>query len=213
MIFTSLNKMSKSLLPVSQNSTFFLFVETILHPYTQTYQNVITLSAMPTGPLASLVVSFKYSRISEFSGPYGGGGAGCGGLALNRNASVCDAGVCGGGGGGGGGKPFRYTYMCDFDLPVVYSYLLANGYTINTDITRMMLKQKVDYGGGGPGGGSGWAGSGGSGVGGGNAGPVGDAWGGGHIVGGNPKKLLCMVSYGAGLGGAGLGGVGEEWLL
>ncbi len=195
MIFTSSNNNNNNNnntqhRSIEGNATFSLFTETILHPYSQTYQNVITLSAYPAGPLSSLTIPLKYSRLSEFSPPYVGNGGGCGGLALNRNAS---------GGGGRGAKANGYSYMCDFDLPIIYSYLLANGYTINTDITRIMLKQKIDYGGSSGGGGWGIWGNG-------PAGPVGDAWGGGFVVGGNPKKLLCMVTYGAG------SGVGQEWL-
>lgn len=159
------------------SNIFSLFVETVLHPFSKTYQNIITLSAYPAGPLSSMTLPVKYYRLSEFDGGIGGvsGGSGsaCNGLALNRNA---------GSGGAVGGNKYGNTYMCDYDLPILYAYLLSNGYIINTDMTKIMMKQNVDYGNYG------------------NQGivpRVGDAWGAnvGWSGGSSSKKFLCMVSY------------------
>ena len=47
-------------------STFTLFLEPILNTYTKTYQNVITLSDTPQGPLQDHVCLIRTEKLSPF---------------------------------------------------------------------------------------------------------------------------------------------------
>ena len=48
------------------NSLIVLYLEPYLNTFYKSYQNIITLNAMPTGPLALLVSSISSPRLSPF---------------------------------------------------------------------------------------------------------------------------------------------------
>jgi hypothetical protein len=125
--------------------TFVLYLEPILNPYYRTYQNVITLDRMPTGPLADMVGLIQLPKLSPFqeagvfSSPnYGRGllGGSCVYVLLRYPKCV-------------GGFNWKITdaFMGADDIPSVLGYLKANGYTIDMELTKMMLKSKIDVGG------------------------------------------------------------------
>ena len=49
-----------------------MYLEPILNPYYKTYQNIITLSQIPQGPLDQMVAHINVPRLSEFQtlGPW-----------------------------------------------------------------------------------------------------------------------------------------------
>ena len=116
-----------------KGSTVSLFLEPILNTYYQTYQNVITLSAIPEGPLKEMVSTINTVKLSPFQF-----------LPItSNNPSNCIHVLC------------RYRtknqqrnfsqkqsnyYMGRYDIPSIFAYLRANGYTIDTEITKMMNK-------------------------------------------------------------------------
>ena len=111
-----------------KGSTVSLFLEPILNTYYQTYQNVITLSAIPEGPLKEMVSTINTVKLSPFQF-----------LPItSNNPSNCIYVLC------------RYRtqnqqkhsnyYMGKDDIPSIFAYLRANGYTIDTEITKMMNK-------------------------------------------------------------------------
>ena len=118
------------------SNTICLFLEPILNTYYHTYQEVITLSDMPTGPLSNMVSLIRTDKLSSF-----------------QNTPV--------------GSPSMFSYGCNFvlcrypcknghissmknsnmfmfadDIPKVFSFLIANGYTIDTSITEMLNSSK-----------------------------------------------------------------------
>lgn len=125
-------------------STFVLYLEPILNSYFQTYQNVITLDCMPSGPLADMVTLVDLPKLSPFqeagvfSSPSFGRGMGgscvhvllryrkSSGLFSWKNSDI---------------------FMGADDIPSVLGYLKANGYTIDTDLTKMIFKSRVEVGG------------------------------------------------------------------
>ena len=123
----------------SSASTFVLYLEPILNPYLRSYQNVITVDSCPTGPLADMVRLIHLPKLSSFQEA---------GLFSSPNFGSCvnvlfrypKSGV---------GFNWKITdaFMGADDIPSVLGYLKANGYIIDTEVTRMMFKSKVDLGG------------------------------------------------------------------
>lgn len=118
-----------------ENSSIVLYLEPILNTYYKTYQNVITLSAMPDGPLADLVTSFSLSKLSRFqeAGP-GMYTSNCTFVLLRYPKNM------------GSSKCADYFMTAD-DIPAVFSYLQNHGYIIDTNLTKMLYKSPITIGG------------------------------------------------------------------
>ena len=96
------------------NKTFALYIETILEPVTHEYKSVVSLDIMPDGPISECVFQAKHQELSQFKYPY---------------STTCRYYLT--------KYPSTKTYMERDDIPKIYSYLEANGYTINTSLTRL----------------------------------------------------------------------------
>ena len=117
------------------NSSVVLYLEPLLNTYCKTYQNVITLSSIPSGPLADLVTPISSAKLSPFQDSVGS----CVFVLLRYPKNVC-----------GGGRPsFKNSdyFMGADDIPSVFSYLQSNGYSIDTDLTKMLNKSRITIGG------------------------------------------------------------------
>jgi hypothetical protein len=124
---------------VNENTTFSLFLEPVLDPYSQTYMNIITLSYMPSGPLRSLVKMVSFPKLSPFATNYTNtnkniNGLRCSYVLLRYPNSNCNR--------VGAGK-YGDIYMYSNDIPAVFSYLRNHGYTIDTSCTKMMNGSRV----------------------------------------------------------------------
>ena len=124
-------------------ASFALYVEPILNSYYKQYQNIITLNAIPPGPLGNLVAPINVPKLSEFQtvSPMAfGSSSRTSGRCIyalmrypkgSRQQSVKNANM----------------YMSANDIPVVYGYLKANGYRIDTSLTKMSFQSSVKIGG------------------------------------------------------------------
>jgi len=131
------------------NGTFVLYLEPILNTYYKTYQNVITVSDMPHGPLADMVTLINLPKLSSFqeasvfSSPSLGRGMGsCFHVLLRYPKSVCSGNGC----SISIGKNTDIFMGAD-DIPSVLGYLVANGYKVDTSITKMLQNSRVLIGG------------------------------------------------------------------
>ena len=124
-------------------STFVLYLEPILNPYYKAYQNIITLDKMPNGPLADMVSMVNLPRLSPFqeagvfSNPsFGRGilGGSCAHVLLRYPKKSC----------GINWKTID-NFMGADDIPSVLGYLRANGYIVDTDLTKMIFKSWLNY--------------------------------------------------------------------
>jgi hypothetical protein len=90
----------------------------------QEYQNILMLNKMPTGPLSSITRSVTLNKLSPFE----------------SNTNTCPRPKC-----VIGIKSINChnKLMCIDDLPELFEYLLNNGYTIDTSITKILQKTKV----------------------------------------------------------------------
>jgi hypothetical protein len=123
-------------------ASFALYVEPILNSYYKQYQNIITLNTVPPGPLRNMVVQINVPKLSEFqtvspmSSPTARNGGRCIYALMrypkgSRQQTVKNANM----------------YMSANDIPAVYGYLKANGYRIDTSLTKMTFQSPVKIGG------------------------------------------------------------------
>jgi len=127
--------------PFDNPNTCTLYLEPMLNSYYQSYQNILTVSNIPPGPLASLIQRVNSPKLSPFQSmsafslpPVSRTAYSqiCM-LALSRypntsfNAKSAD------------------NYMYAADIPNVIGYLESNGYKIMADITNLSYKGPVDY--------------------------------------------------------------------
>jgi hypothetical protein len=129
--------------PFTNNSTIVFYLEPILNSYHKSYQNVITVSSIPTGPLADMVSSMSVPKLSSyqqfgvFSSPTSVPGN-CVNVLLRYPKHTAN------------GRPSLKntdSFMTAEDIPSVLSYLLVNGYTIEKDLSEIMQKANIGFGG------------------------------------------------------------------
>ena len=125
------------------NTSVVLYLEPHLNTYHKSYQNIITLSAMPPGPLAQLVSSISSPRLSPFydTSPFASSPQ-CT-FVLQRYPNNQSS----------SGAASRHSpknpdfFMGADDIPSVFSYLQQNGYTIDTALTKLIFKSHISFAG------------------------------------------------------------------
>ena len=120
--------------PIHEAKTVSLFSQPYLDTYNQCYKNIVVVNLKPQGPLGDLVRFVKFPPLSEFkqSGP-------CSplkdcGYAL-MSLSGCNSG-CG---------KFGNDLMVVDEVPNLISYLVSNGYTVDTSITKMFNQSDIRF--------------------------------------------------------------------
>jgi len=111
----------------TNNTTFAIYLEPILDTQYKTYQHIITMNAVPPGPLANMVGLINAPRLSEFQ-------------AVPRNGNTCIYALLRY--PKGNSNKFRNPYdkyMGKSDIPSIYGYLKANGYHIDTHLTKLSI--------------------------------------------------------------------------
>lgn len=122
----------------TSTSTFILYLEPYLNTYYKAYQNIITLSCKPDGPLSDMVTTLSTPKLSSFQsvGDFNNNPFNCTYVLLRypvtsgKNALKCSD-----------------YFMGADDIPSIFSYLIENGYKIDTDLTKMLYKSPVTIGG------------------------------------------------------------------
>ena len=129
--------------PFSKPSTIVFYLEPILNTYYKSYQHIITVNSIPSGPLSNLVATMSAPKLSPFqqfgvfSSPTSVPGN-CVNVLLRYPKTSSNA------------KPSLKdvdSFMTAEDIPSVFSYLQANGYTIETGLTELMQKSGIGFGG------------------------------------------------------------------
>jgi hypothetical protein len=120
--------------PEFEAKTVSLFSQPYLDTYNQCYKNIVVVNLKPQGPLADLVSFVKFPKLSEFKqeGP-------CNpikqcGYAL-MSLGTCSTG-CG---------KFGSDLMVVDEIPTLISYLVSNGYTVDTSITKMFNQSEIRF--------------------------------------------------------------------
>lgn len=111
--------------------TISLFSEPYLDNYNKCYKNIITVNLPPQGPLRELVRRVRFNPLSTFKQF----------SSCNNNIRLCGLAL----------RSISNINGCGCELMVVdevpdlFSYLLSNGYTIDTNITNMLNKTNIQF--------------------------------------------------------------------
>jgi hypothetical protein len=123
----------------SQSGSIILYLEPFLNTYLKSYQNILTLSVMPPGPLQNMVFRMQFPKLSPFStisspfSPFSSSSCTYVLGRYTRSVNMNDS----------------DSFMFSDDIPSVLSYLVANGYIIDTSLTTMLQKSEIRIGGNG----------------------------------------------------------------
>lgn len=120
--------MSESPFYSSGSGSVVLYLEPMLNSYCENYKNILTLSAVPSGPLKDMVFLINVPKLSPFSNMVGHGhGHGNCIYALARYTKRPTMGE-------------EDSFMYADDIPAVLSYLQSNGYVVDTELTTMLQR-------------------------------------------------------------------------
>jgi hypothetical protein len=92
-----------------------IYLEPILDPISQEYKIIITLDAVPSGPLSTLVFPIRTPELSIFSSRHRE--ITCKYMLSRYTTSKC--------------------FMHEDDIPAIFAYLQQNGYTIDKNLTKL----------------------------------------------------------------------------
>lgn len=122
-------------------NTISLFSQPYYDPCSQCYYNIVTMNLPPRGPLLKLTRRVKLYPLSHFKSPGNCTRIQTCGLGLRSLRGLADFNF---------GNNYNNNYSCsEFmtvdEVPDLFSFLLANGYTIDTRITNMMNQSSIRY--------------------------------------------------------------------
>ena len=117
--------------PNQSAKTVTLFSQPFLDTYNQCYKNIVTINLIPQGPLAQLVRRVQFPPLSQFKQPGPCSRINNCGLALTTLNNICNKGCSG--------------FMVVDEVPNLMSFLLSNGYDINTSITKMLNTSDIRF--------------------------------------------------------------------
>ena len=117
----------------SNSNTIVMYLEPMLDTYNKTYIDVITLSNLPKGPLANYVTMKSPPKLSEFQTSMIGRDNNCVYVLMKYRSKQSPITTC--------------NTLCAEDIPSVFSFLLENGYIIDTKFTTMLQHSEVNLGG------------------------------------------------------------------
>ena len=106
----------------------------------QCYKKIIRINKMPTGNLTHIVKRIRSPRLSHFDtygegNGYGGGGGGGDCCGSGSGNTPCIFAIF---------NPNHKNKLLTVDeLPDLMTFLVNNGYTIDTSITKMLMKSNV----------------------------------------------------------------------
>lgn len=118
--------------PPLEAKTVSLFSQPYLDTYNQCYKNIVVVNLKPQGPLGDLVRFVKFPPLSEFKQP-----GPCSPLKDCGYAIMSLTGC--------GDTKFGNDLMVVDDVPTLISYLLSNGYTVDTSITKMFNASDIRF--------------------------------------------------------------------
>jgi hypothetical protein len=118
--------------PISSSRTVSLFSQPYLDTYNQCYKNIVVVNLKPQGPLGDLVRLIKFPPLSEFKQP--------GPCSPLRDCGYALTSL-----GGCSGISCHCDLMVVDEVPTLISFLVNNGYTIDTSITKMFNNSDIRF--------------------------------------------------------------------
>lgn len=105
-------------------ATYTLFSQVYLDTYNQCYKNIITINVPPRGPLEKIIRRVIFYPLSTFKQPGLRQTCGIGFASINNSCRL----------------------MTTCETPELFSFLLSNGYTIDTSVTQMLNNSDIQLG-------------------------------------------------------------------
>jgi len=115
-----------------ESKTVSLFSQPYLDRFNKCYKNIITLNMQPQGPLAELVRFIQFPKLSEFKQDTPCSKLKQCGYAL-MSLDGCSMGCSSDG------------LMSVDEVPTLISFLVSNGYTVDTSITKMFNQSEIRF--------------------------------------------------------------------
>jgi hypothetical protein len=112
------------------SKTISLFSQPYLDLRNQCYKNIVVVNLPPQGPLGKFIRQIRFPPLSEFQEPGPCSPIKKCGLALmslEPSSSCCD------------------NLMVVNDIPNLMSFLLSNGYSIDTSVTKMFNNSDITF--------------------------------------------------------------------
>ena len=103
-------------------TSYMISTQVYLDQYDQQYRNIVVINLMPVGPLRRFVKRVQSPLLSPFS----------------SNSSYSQRNECIFALTNLRGRFSHNNLMCDSEIPDLFSFLMSNGYKIDTSITKMM---------------------------------------------------------------------------
>ncbi len=117
--------------PIQSAKTVSLFSQPYLDTYNQCYKNIVVVNLKPQGPLGELVRFVKFPPLSEFKQPGPCTPLKDCGFAI-MSLDGCNSGC-------------KSDLMVVDEVPNLISYLVSNGYTVDTSITKMFNDSDIRF--------------------------------------------------------------------
>jgi hypothetical protein len=117
--------------PIQSAKTVSLFSQPYLDTYNQCYKNIVVVNLKPQGPLGELVRFVKFPPLSEFKQPGPCSPLKDCGYAI-MSLDGCNAGC-------------KSDLMVVDEVPNLISYLVSNGYSVDTSITKMFNDSDIRF--------------------------------------------------------------------
>ena len=116
---------------MNYSKTFTITSETYYDPFIQQYSNILVINIGPQGPLGRFVTRLNNTRLSPFNRNNYMNNYNCCRLALLKiGINGCCSGI-------------RSPLMTPDEIPDLISWLLGNGYQIETQITNMLNQSEL----------------------------------------------------------------------
>lgn len=115
------------------SSLFALYLEPFRNTYQNTYQTIITLDTFPNGPIQSRITRMNPPSLSPFQTVSNTMNSPDSCIYVVNHTTDHNH--------------KKYQYMTKEDIPDLFSYLIRNGYVIDTSLTKMMNQSTISYGG------------------------------------------------------------------
>ena len=120
--------------PIQEAKTVSLFSQPFLDTYNQCYKNIVVVNLKPQGPLGDLVRFVKFPPLSEFKQP-----GPCSPLK-DCGFAIMSLAAC-----SGNCAKFGSDLMVVDEVPDLISFLVSNGYSVDTSITKMFNTSDIRF--------------------------------------------------------------------
>ena len=124
--------MQPSVFDLSNQSVSF-YLDNVLDSFSQTYHKIVVVSAVPPGPLADMVTPMRFPPLSEFQtrSPFS---SACSYVLLRYPKQEIGHHVS---------LQHPHHFMTQQDIPSLLAYLSSHGYTIQTELTKLISQHAL----------------------------------------------------------------------